>query len=83
MQRILATGICVQNVRSARKLFAAVYDPSMSNRTFAPLILSYYGHLGDPKIALCRGVARAPSEGGGGGGGGGGFSASPLVLWLF
>ena len=55
MQRILATGICVQNVRSACKLFAAVYDTSMSNRTFAPLILSYYRHLGDPKIALRRG----------------------------
>ena len=38
MQRILATGICVQNVRSARKLFGAVCDCSVTNRT--PLHLS-------------------------------------------
>ena len=38
MQRILATGICVQNVRSARKLFAAVCGRSVTNRT--PLHLS-------------------------------------------
>ena len=38
MQRILATGICAQNVRSARKLFAAVCGRSVTNRT--PLHLS-------------------------------------------